>query len=314
MASTFLRNVVGDHMTKLGEADERVIVVNADLMNTSRNRKFVERFPDRSFNVGIAEQFMVSFAAGLAHEGFIPYAFSMAPFMSMRACEQVRTDVAYADLNVRLIATYAGLSGGISGATHWSIEDVGIMRSIPNITILEPSDGIQAVKLLDRTIDHKGPVYMRISVDPVSEIYDQTYEPVIGRASVAAGGDDAAFICSGSVVSAAVEAAAELKKECGISVRVVDMHTIKPLDEEAVLSAAATGYMVVAQDHNIAGGLCEAVSTVLAKDHVSAEVCFAGISDRFVAMAHAPYLYHMFGYDREGLKEKMKNLLGITGQ
>ncbi len=307
----FLRNVAGQYMNVLGRKDERVVVVNADLMNTSRNRAFVEEFPDRSFNVGIAEQFMVSFAAGLAHEGFIPYAFTMAPFMSMRACEQVRTDVAYADLDVRLIATYAGVSGGISGATHWSIEDAGIMRSIPNITILEPSDGIQAMRMLDATLTHKGPVYMRISVDPVDKIYDDDYEFTLGRASVPRDGGDGSFICSGSAVSSAVAASDRLLEDHGVNVRVVDMHTIKPIDTEAIISAARTGHIVVAQDHNIVGGLGDAVARVLAENGLSCDYSCAGIPDEFTAMAHAPYLYHKFGYDAEGLVGLMKRSLGI---
>ena len=140
---SFLRNVIGEYMTHLGDVNERVVVVNADLSGTCRNKNFVNKYPNRSFNTGIAEQNMVSFGAGLACEGFVPYVFSMAPFLTMRACEQCRTDVAYGNRNVRMIGVYAGVSGGISGATHWAIEDCGIMTSIPNIAVFEVSDANQ---------------------------------------------------------------------------------------------------------------------------------------------------------------------------
>lgn len=145
---SLLRNEIGAYMNVLGEKNSKVVVVNADLSGTCRNKAFVEQYPERSFNTGIAEQNLVSFAAGLAHEGFLPYAFSMAPFLTMRACEQCRTDVAYANLPVRLMGVYAGMSGGISGATHWAIEDCGIMTSIPGIIVLEPSDANQVKKCL----------------------------------------------------------------------------------------------------------------------------------------------------------------------
>lgn len=306
---TFLRDVMGNYMTELGRKDERVVVVNADLMGTCRNRSFVEQYPERSFNVGIAEQNMVSFSAGLAHEGYMPYAFSMAPFISMRACEQCRTDVAYGGLNVRLMATYSGCSGGISGATHWSTEDCAIMCGIPGMTVLEPCDAVQAKKMLDATLNYEGPIYIRSSVEPMIGIYTDTDVYQIGKASVVHEGDDGAFLCAGVTVKYALEAAIHIEQASKKKIRVVDMHTIKPIDRKAVLNAAATGRIVVAQDHNIIGGLGTQVAQVLAEEGIGVSFVNAGIPDRFVAMAHAPYLYHEFGYDTEGLEKKMIELL-----
>lgn len=300
-----LRDIVGNEMLALGQKDERVVVVNADLMKTSRNQTFVKTYPNRSFNVGIAEAFMVSYAAGLAHEGFIPYVFSMAPFLSMRACEQCRTDVAYGNLDVRLIGTYAGVSGGISGATHWGIEDVGIMRSIPGMTVIEPSDARQAVGLLTATLSYKGPVYMRISVEPAARLYQKNESFEIGKAMVLKEGEDGAYICSGAVVWHAVEAAVRIKERYGYDVRVVDMHTIKPIDREAVIAAAGTGAVVAAQDHNVEGGLGNAVAEIIAEEGISCRFDNAGISDCFEAMAHPGFLFHQFGYDTEGLEKRM---------
>lgn len=307
----FLRDIIGGYMYDLGVKNDKVMLVNADLMGTCRNRKFAEEFPERSFNLGIAEQNMVSFAAGLGHEGFIPYAFSMAPFLTMRACEQCRTDVAYANLSVRLMGTYAGLSGGISGATHWSIEDVAIMAAMPNMTVVEVSDPAQAVQIMDQTLEHEGPMYIRSSVEPVFKLYADDYKHTVGKASIARSGDDGAFICSGITVKYAVEAADRLKADFGLEIRVVDMHTIKPVDREAVISAAKTGSVIIAQDHNVYGGLGSIVATVLAEEGCAAKFKNIGIDDKFVAMAHAPYLYNKFGYDADGLYNSMKAMLGV---
>jgi transketolase len=165
--------------------------------------------------------------------------------------------------------------------------------------------------MLDATLTHKGPVYMRISVDPVDVIYDDTYEFTVGKASLPRGGEDGAFICSGSAVSSAVAATDELSAKCGVNVRVVDVHTIKPLDTDAIISAARTGHIVVAQDHNTVGGLGDAVARVLAENGLSCDFSCAGIPDKFTTMAHAPYLYHKFGYDAEGLFDRMKRSLNI---
>lgn len=292
-------------MLHLGSVNDKLVVVNADLMGTCRNAAFVEAYPSRSFNVGIAEQNLVSFSAGLAHEGFIPYAFSMAPFISMRACEQCRTDVAYGNLNVRLIATYAGCSGGISGATHWGIEDCAIMCGIPGMTVMEPCDTIQARKMLEATLDYDGPVYIRSSVEAVADIYPEDYCFTIGHATIAKEGNDGAFICGGVVVQYALQAASIIEERTGEKIRVVDMHTIKPIDRIAVVEAAKTGRLIVAQDHNIVGGLGQAVATIIAEEAISTKFKILGILDKFVPMAHAPFLYHMFGYDTEGLVAAM---------
>lgn len=304
----FLRDELGAYLTELGKRDPRVVVVNADLSKTSRNTEFVRQYPDRAFNVGIAEQNMVSFAAGLAHEGWMPFAYTMAPFMSMRACEQCRTDVAYANLPVRLIGTYAGVSGGISGATHWGMEDCAIMTTMPDMTVLEPSDVVQGKKMMDALLQLQGPAYMRISVEPTSPIYDEDCDFEIGKASIAYPGEDGAFICSGITVKYALLAARSIKERTGKSIRVVDMHTVKPIDRQAVLDAVATGRIVVAQDHLLHGGLASLVSEIIAEEGCSVCYCSRGIPDCFETMAHAPFLYHKFLLDAEGLENSMLQL------
>lgn len=309
MSKSFLRNVIGEYMTVLGNKNEKVVLVNADLSGTCRNKDFTERFPERSFNTGIAEQNMVSFAAGLACEGYIPYIFSMAPFLTMRACEQVRTDIAYGNRNVRMIGVYSGVSGGISGATHWAIEDVGILTAIPGILVLEVSDANQAIMALEYSLEFKGPLYIRCSVEPTEDIYNNKIEVCEGCSMTLNKGNDGAILCSGVVVQHAIKAAQKIKDTTGKNIRVVDLYSIKPIDKSSIIEAANTGHVVVAQDHNIVGGLGSIVATVIAETGISTKLKIIGIPDKFIAMAHAPYLYNKFGLDAKGIENTMMEIL-----
>ena len=306
-----LRDVVGNYMLKLAEIDDKVVVVNADLSGTCRTREFVKKYPDRVFNVGIAEQNMVSFSAGLAYEGFVPYAFSMASFISMRACEQCRTDVAYGNLPVRLIATYSGCSGGISGPTHWALEDCGIMCSIPNMSVFEPCDAIQVERILDFSLSYKKPMYIRTSILRTKDIYHDNYSFVYGKANVPREGKDASFICSGIIVQYAIEASNLLKTNFGVDIKVIDMHTLKPIDKNVIVEAARIGPVLVAQDHNTIGGLGSQVAKVIAEAGISTKFEILGVTDRFIPCAHAEYLYGLFNYDVIGLYKNMAKLLEL---
>ncbi len=306
----FLRDVVGNYMLDIGSKDEKIVVVNADLMGTCRNKNFVEKNPNRSFNVGIAEQNMISFSAGLASEGFKPYAFTMAPFMSMRACEQVRTDVAYGNKNVKLISVYSGLSGGISGPTHWAIEDCGIMCSIPNMIVVEPSDKIEAEKLLNISTKIEKPMYFRITTESVVSIYNSNTKFELGKANIPVNGDDGAIICSGVTVQYAIEASKIIKEKTRKNFKVIDMHTIKPIDESAIIEAAKTKHIIVAQDHNVIGGLGSMVASVIAKNNLDVDFKILGIPDTYGVIGHAGYLYNKYGYDTEGIiKASLEMLL-----
>lgn len=306
---TAVRPELGYYMTTLGDNNDKVVIVNADLAGTCRNKGFEEKYPNRCFNVGIAEQNMVSFGAGLACEGFIPYVFSMAPFLSMRACEQCRTDVAYGNRNLRMIGIYAGVSGGISGATHWSIEDCGIMTSIPNIAVFEVSDVNQMRRLMDYSLEYNGPMYIRCTVESTLDIYPENISIIKGGSHTVIEGNDGAFLCSGVIVQYAIEASKQIYDKTGKSIRVVDMYSIKPVDKDVVISAAKTGNVIVAQDHNVYGGLGSIIATVIAEEGLSTKFKICGIKDEFVAMAHAGYLYHHFGIDGEGLKNSMLEML-----
>lgn len=310
MSKSSLRNVIGEYIVNLGDKDDKVLVVNADLSGTCRNRSFTEKYPNRSFNVGIAEQNMISFAAGLASEGYKPYTFTMAPFLSMRACEQVRTDVAYGKKNVKMIGVYAGVSGGISGATHWALEDVGIMASIPNIAIFEVSDAYMAQKVMDYSIDYDGPMYIRCGVEPTEDL-NMNAEIYLGGSRLLLDGNDGAIICSGVVVQYALEAAKIIKARSGKSIRIIDMYSIKPIDVEAVLCAANTGVVIVAQDHNVIGGLGSAVAKIIAENGLSVKMKILGIDDCFFPMAHASYLYRQLKLDTNGLVSTFSSMMEI---
>jgi len=309
MSKSFLRNVIGEHMTILGKNNKQVVIVNADLAGTCRNKKFIDMFPERSFNTGIAEQNMVSFAAGLACEGFIPYVFSMAPFLIMRACEQCRTDVAYGNRNVRLIGVYAGVSGGISGATHWAIEDIGIMTSIPGVSVFEVSDANMAKNLLDYSLQHEGPMYIRSSVEPTEDIYPEDIVVKPGCSIIAREGDDGAILCSGVMVQYALVASCQIEERTGKKIRVVDLYSLKPIDRMAILDAAKTGLLLVVQDHNIYGGLGSIVAKEIVEMELKVRYKVLGIPDRFVAMAHAGYLYEKFNMNSHGIAETIYNML-----
>lgn len=285
MSKSFLRNVIGEYMTEIGAKCDRAVVVNADLAGTCRNKGFVEKYPDRSFNMGIAEQNMVSFAAGLACEGFIPYAFSMAPFLTMRACEQIRTDVAYGNRNVKLIGVYAGVSGGISGATHWAIEDLGIITSIPGINIFEVSDANQAKRILDYSLEMDEPMYIRCGVEPTKDIYEEDIKIEAGGSTVLCEGSDGAILCTGVVVQYALEASKSIKYKTGKKVRVVDLYSVKPIDRYAVVNAARMGHVIVAQDHNVIGGLGSIVGTIIAEEGICTDFVIIGINDEFAPIS-----------------------------
>ena len=298
-------------MVEIGEANPNMIVAVADVATSSRVNGFAEEYPERFYNLGVAEQNLMSFSAGMAHEGFMPYAFTFAPFASMRACEQVRTDICYNGLSVRILANYAGYSGAESGATHSALEDVAIMASMGNMTVIEPGSPHQIVDVLKATIEWDGPIYIRMGKEATRSLYDPSVKYEIGKALIPRDGKDGAFIASGIVVHHAVEAAQRLWEDFKVEIRVVDMHTIKPLDAEAVANAAATGNVIAAQDHSIIGGLGSHVAAQLAQDGLGINFKILGSPDEYVPVATPAFLYSRNHYDADGLYTEMKQMLKL---
>lgn len=254
-----MRKAYGEALLKLGGDCPDVVALSADVSNSDFSYMFQEKYPERFYNVGIAEQSLVDVAAGLAYSGKIPFANTFAFLFATRALEMVRTHLCYGEANVKLMAAYAGLSDSFDGPTHHSITDIAIMRSLPNMTVIVPADTTSVSKLLPQVAAWKGPVYFRLNRNEVPLIYDSSFEPQIGKAVTLRPGGDLAIITCGLMVSRSLEAASILAQE-GIEARVIDMHTIKPLDEAAVIQAAReTGALVTVEEHSTIGGLAGAV-------------------------------------------------------
>ena len=286
------------------------VVCNADTKACGLE-KFGELFPGREFSFGIAEQNLVGGAAGLASCGNKVFLATFAVFASMRACEQVRTFVCYPNLNVTILGTHTGLQVGGDGATHAAVEDVSIMRSFPNMTIIQPADAVAARAMAQAAVDFEGPLYVRLHRNPVEDIYDPaTYKFQLGKATtVADHGTDLTMIVSGILLKKALEAAAILKEQ-GIGVRVLDMSTIKPLDTEAVLKAAQqTGAVMTIEDHTVLGGLGSAVAETIVQNN-PVPMDLVGIPDRFGESGDPELLYRDCRMDVDSIVERAKILIG----
>ncbi|MFW6159165.1 MAG: transketolase family protein [Planctomycetota bacterium] len=274
------RLVFGEMLCELGEQNERIVVLDADVSNSTQTKHFRTRFPERFFNFGIAEANMMSAAAGLATCGYTPVVSTFALFITMRAGDQLRAQIAGPRLNVKLIGGYAGLSDHADGSSHQSVEDLAVVRAVPNITVLSPSDIAHTRAACRAAVETAGPIFLRISREAVTEDYGPDAPFEIGKAVTVRDGGDVTIIAAGQMVRPA-RAAADRLAEKGIDARVLDMHTIKPLDEEAVEAAAReTGCIVTVEEHNVYGGLGSAVCESVCARH-PAPVHRLGIPDRF---------------------------------
>ncbi len=261
-----MRGAYGDTLVELGKSDTRIVCVGGDTTDSLKTKKFGDKFPERMFNVGIAEANLVSIAAGLAIAGKVAFASTYAAFIPGRAVDQIRNTICYPALNVKLVVSHGGLTVGPDGASHQQIEDLSTTRAMPNMRVMVPSDAVAVRHLIRKVANTPGPFYMRLARPTTELIYSElapAEQFVIGRGNVLVDGSDATIMACGLMVGKALEAAAVLKQEKGLSVRVVDMFTIKPIDVELVAKCAReTGAIVTAEEHNIIGGLGSAVSEV----------------------------------------------------
>lgn len=290
------RFVFGKELLEIAKTNDNFVVCNADT-KACGIEKMGELFPDRSYSIGIAEQNLIDVAAGLAASGFKVFACTFAVFATMRCCEQVRTFVCYPKLNVTVVGTHTGLQVGEDGATHAAVEDVSIMRSLPNMTVIQPADAVAARAIAHAAHKFTGPLYVRLHRNPSPVIYDDSYHFELGKATIVRNyGDDVALITSGIMLQKALDAA-EALKENGIKARVIDMSTLKPLDDEAVLAAAkATNAVVTIEDHSVIGGLGSAVAQVLAEQYPCLLKCIA-IPDVFGESGPSEVLYTKYHMD-----------------
>ncbi len=304
------RESYGEALVELGKEFDNVVVLDADLAAATKTGSFKKAFPERFFDCGIAECDMMGIAAGLSTTGFVPFASSFAMFAAGRAFEIVRNSIGYPHMNVKIGATHAGITVGEDGATHQCNEDIALMRTIPGMVVINPSDHIEAKKAVFAAYKYQGPVYMRFGRFAVPVINDEDYEFEIGKGVLLKEGTDVTIIATGLEVSEALKAHEILKAE-GISARVINIHTIKPLDEEIVIKAAKeTGAVVTAEEHSVIGGLGEAVSSVLS-ENCPVPVLRIGVKDRFGYSGPAADLIPLFELDAESIVKKAKQAIAL---
>lgn len=277
------RKVFGETLAEYGATDNKVVALTADVSSSVLTTYFAQRFPERFFNVGIAEAGMIDTAVGLALGGMTPFASTFAGLL-LRATEQIRTCVAYAETNVKLVGSYAGLSDFKDGPTHHSIIDIAVIRSMPNMVVMVPADGIEVKKMIPLIAKHQGPVYIRLSRADMSVVFDESHKVAIGKGVLVRNGQDITIIANGHMVSRSIEAAALLKDK-GIDARVINMHTVKPLDIPLIKKCAVeTGAIVTAEEHSVLGGLGSSIAEILAREH-PVPVEMIGITDKFAETA-----------------------------
>lgn len=304
------RDSYGEELVKLGAEHEDIVVLDADLAEATRSGEFQKVYPDRFIDCGIAEENMIGVAAGLAAAGKVPFASSFAMFAVGRAYEQIRNSIGYPHLNVKIGASHAGISVGEDGATHQCIEDIALMRMIPGMVVINPSDYIEARAAVRAAYEYEGPVYMRFGRLAVPILNDRPdYKFELGKGVVLREGKDLTIFATGLPVYNCLEAAERLAAEDGIDAQVINIHTIKPIDEELIVAAAEkTGKIVTVEEHSVIGGLGSAVCDVLS-EKAPTRVMKIGINDTFGESGPALELLKKYGLDTDGIYEKIKTFI-----
>lgn len=298
------RQSYGEALLELGKENKNIVVLDADLASATKTEIFAKEFPNRFFDMGIAEADMISTSAGLSTCGKIPYASTFAAFAAGRAYDQIRNSVAYPNLNVKICATHIGITVGEDGATHQMIEDISLMRTLPNMKVMSVSDDIQTKWAVKEISKIQGPVYLRLSRHSTPIIYEENQKFEIGKAVQIGEGIDATVFATGVTVSEALKAQEELKKQ-GISIRVIDMHTIKPIDEEIIVKCAKeTKRLISVEDHNIIGGLGSAIAEVLT-EKIPTKLERMGVPDTFGKSGKAEELMYYFKIDAHAIINKI---------
>ena len=304
-----MRAVYAQCLAEMMERDKHVVVLDADLSKASGTRNLYERFPGQMFDCGVAEQNMASIAAGLSSYGFKPWIETFTPFATRRICDQITISIVYAKQNVKVVGTDPGISAELNGGTHMSMEDIGVLRSIPGMVIFEPVDEVQLRAAMPVLDTYKGCVYMRLfrKVQPV--IFPEDYKFDLFKADLLKEGRDLTIFVSGMMTKDVLDASALLKEQ-GIDAEVINVHTIKPIDRETVIaSARKTGAVLTVENHNVIGGLHSAVVEALAEEKVP--VCAVGVQDRFGEVGKIPYLREVMGLTVENIVETAKKAVSL---
>ena len=302
------REAYGKTLIELGKTHPELVVMDADLAGSTKTAGFAKAYPDRFFNMGIAEQNMYGAAAGLALSGKTVCASTFAMFAAGRAFEIIRNSIGYTRANVKICATHAGITVGEDGASHQTFEDIALMRTIPGMTVINPSDGVSAARLLTQAVEMDGPCYIRLGRAAVPVFYGDDDEIILGRANTVRDGKDVTVIATGIMVSDAVEAAGRLAEE-GIDVRVIDIHTVKPLDEETIIRAAQeTKAIVTAEEHSVIGGLGSAVAEVVVKN-APVKMAMVGQHDTYGESGKPDELRKKYGMTAADIVAAVKSVL-----
>ena len=300
------RQSYGEALAELGEKNEKVVVFDADLSGATKTSIFAKKFPERFFDMGIAEQDMMSTAAGMSTFGKIPYASTFAVFAAGRAYDQIRNSICYPKMNVKICATHSGVTVGEDGATHQMLEDLGLMRGLPNMTVLCTSDDTETRWAIEEISKIQGPVYVRLCRLATPVIYDENQKFEIGKAIQIGEGTDATIFATGVVVSEAIKAKEELEKQ-GINIRVVDVHTIKPIDKEMIVKCAKeTKKLISIEDHSIINGLGTAIADVLTEEY-PCKLIKLGVKDEFGRSGKATELLEHYGLTAKHIVEAVQN-------
>ncbi len=304
--------IYGHVLCELAEADPRIVALTADLARSTKIGVFQDKYPERVFNVGIAEQDLFGIAAGMARTGLIPFVSTMSAFASMRALEQVRTDICYQNLDVKIIATHGGVSFGQAGTTHHCTEDIAIQRALANMTLIVPADGWETANAVRAAVERPGPVYIRLGRGFEPTYYESDdYGFELGKAVTVSEGTDITVVCCGVAVYHAADAARLLADQDGLSVRVLNVHTIKPIDEVAILKAVVdTRRILVVEEHNVIGGLGTAVADVIAASGKGCAFSKVGLPDCYSEVGYPEDLYSFYGLDTDGIVARVRELLG----
>ncbi len=304
------REAYGNALAEFG-ANENIVVLDADLSKSTKTESFKKKYPERFINMGIAEGNMMSVAGGIATCGKTVFASTFAIFAAERACEQVRNTIAYPKLNVKIGATHAGISVGEDGASHQPVEDIAIMRAIPHMVVISPCDGVSTYQAVKAAIEYNGPVYLRLGRLAVPIVYDENdFKFEIGKGVTISDGNDVTIIATGLMVQEAMAARETLEKE-GINARIIDIHTIKPIDKDIIIKAAKeTGAIVTAEEHNVLGGLGSAVAEVVV-ENCPVPMKIVGIQDMFGKSGKPDALMKEYGLTAENIVEKVKHVMEL---
>lgn len=305
--SNSIRKTFGKTLTEIGEINDKIVVMDADLACSTQTKIFGDKFPDRFFDCGIAEQDMIATAVGFAAEGKIPFVASFAVFVTGRTYDQIRNGVCYPNFNVKIVGTHGGVTVGEDGATHQALEDISLMRGLPNMTVIVPADSRECAEVIKYAVSHKGPMYIRISRCNVPDIFDTDYKFDINKAVVVEEGTDLTVFTNGEILAETLIATEELKKE-NISVEVINVPVVKPLDTKTVIeSVKKTNLAITAENHSIIGGLGSAICETLSEKYPT-KIYRIGVNDEFGQSGKADELLEYYGLNSNSLIKKIREV------